>query len=41
MALLEEGFQLFDSLYATFLEVRLGTTWADEEKSIRKWLVSD
>lgn len=41
MSVLEEGLQLFDSLYATFLERRLGKTWADEEKSIRKWLVSD
>ena len=41
MSLLEEGLQLFDSLYATFLEKRLGKTWADEEKSIRKWLASD
>jgi hypothetical protein len=41
MSLLEEGLQLFDSLYATFLEKRLGKTWADEEKSIRKWLTSD
>jgi hypothetical protein len=41
MYLLEEGLQLFDSLYATFLEIRLGKTWADEEKNIRKWLASD
>jgi hypothetical protein len=41
MSLLEEGLQLFDSLYATFLEIRLGKTWADEEKSIRRWLASD
>ena len=40
MSLLEEGLQLFDSLYATFLEKRLGKTWADEEKSTRKWLAS-
>ena len=40
MSLLEEGLQLFDSLYTTFLEKRLGKTWADEEKSIRKWLAS-
>ena len=40
MSLLEEGLQLFNSLYATFLEKRLGKTWADEEKSIRKWLAS-
>jgi len=41
MSLLEEGLQLFDSLFATFLEIRLGKTWADEEKGIRKWLASD
>lgn len=41
MSLLEEGLQLFNSLYATFLEIRLGKTWADEEKGIRKWLASD
>ena len=41
MSLLEEGLQLFDSLFATFLEIRLGKAWADEEKGIRKWLASD
>jgi len=41
MSLLEEGLQLFDSLYAAFLEIRLGKTWAGEEKNIRKWLASD
>jgi len=41
MYLLEEGLQLFDSLYAAFLEIRLGKTWADEEKKMEKWLASD
>ena len=41
MYVLEEGLQLFDSLYAAFLEIRLGKTWADEEEKIRKWLASD
>lgn len=41
MYLLEEGLQLFDSLYAAFLEIRLGNTWAEEEKNIQKWLASD
>ena len=41
MHVLEEGLQLFDSLYAAFLEIRLGRAWADEEKNIRKWLTSD
>jgi len=41
MYVLEEGLQLFDSLYAAFLEIRLGKTWAEEEKNIQKWLASD
>jgi hypothetical protein len=41
MYLLEEGLQLFDSLYAAFLEIRLGKTWAEEENNIQKWLASD
>ena len=41
MYVLEEGLQLFGSLYAAFLEIRLGKTWADEEKNIRGWLESD
>jgi hypothetical protein len=41
ISLLEEGLQLFDSLYATFLEIRLGKAWAGEEMSIRKWPASD
>jgi len=40
MYVLEEGLQLFDSLYATFLEIRLGKAWADEEKNIRRCLES-
>ena len=41
MHVLEEGLQLFDSLYAAFLGIRLGKTWADEEKNIRKWLATN
>ena len=41
MYVLEEGIQLFDSLYAAFLEIRLGKTWAEEEKNIQKWLASE
>ena len=41
MFVLEEGIQLFDSLYAAFLEIRLSKTWAEEEKDIQKWLASD
>jgi hypothetical protein len=40
MYVLEEGLQLFDSLYAAFLETRLGQSWTDEEKNIRQWLES-
>jgi len=40
MHVLEEGLQLFDSLYATFLEIRLGKAWADEKKNIRRCLES-
>jgi hypothetical protein len=40
MYVLEEGLQLFDSLYAAFLEIRLGKSWTDEEKNIRQWLES-
>jgi hypothetical protein len=39
--ILEEGLQLFNSLYATFLGIRLGKTWAEEEKNIRNWIASD
>ena len=41
MFVLEEGLQLFDSLYAAFLAIRLGKTWEEEEKNIRKWFASD
>ncbi len=40
MHLLEQEFQLFDSLYATFLGTRLGKEWIDEEKRMREWLNS-
>jgi len=38
MALLEEGLQLFDSLFATFLAERLGGAWPQTEGAIRAWL---
>jgi len=41
MHVLEEGLQLFNSLYATFLEIRLGKTWPEEEKKLRNWIASD
>jgi hypothetical protein len=39
MYTLNEGQQLFDSLYATFLRERLSrTTWTGKERAIRAWL---
>lgn len=38
MYLLEQGLQLFDSLFADFLSLRLGSGWSDEEEGIRRWL---
>lgn len=38
MSLLEEGLQLFDSLYANFLGERLGEGWAARKKEIEGWL---
>jgi hypothetical protein len=38
MALLEEGFQLFDSLYAEFLEERLSPDWGEKESAISQWI---
>lgn len=41
MYVLEEGLQLFDSLYAAFLRERLGNDWGEQEKIIEEWLASD
>jgi hypothetical protein len=41
MFLLERGMQLFDSLYADFLRLRLGSGWAKEDAQIEEWLASD
>jgi hypothetical protein len=41
MYVLEQGLQLFDSLYATFLEERLGEQWPERESQIRQWLNAD
>ena len=41
MFLLERGLQLFDSLYADFLRLRLGSGWAKEDAQIEEWLASD
>ena len=40
MYVLEQGLQLFDSLYATFLTLRLGSGWGDEEQQIGAWLAN-
>ena len=40
MHLLEVGLQLFDSLYATFLEKRLGDSWQEELRKIDGWLAA-
>ena len=41
MYVLEQGLQFFNSLYAAFLEIRLGKAWAEEEKRIQEWLAAD
>ncbi|HJV66628.1 MAG TPA: recombination-associated protein RdgC [Geomonas sp.] len=38
MVLLEKGSQLFDSLFATFLKLRLGNEWPEQEAQIQRWL---
>lgn len=38
MVLLEKGSQLFDSVFSTFLKLRLGNEWAEQEEQINKWL---
>ena len=38
MFLLEEGLQLFDSLFATFLRIRLDTGWPAIRSQIENWL---
>jgi len=38
MHLLETGLQLLDSLFAAFLEIRLGNEWEDEMTRIDAWL---
>lgn len=40
MHLLEQGLQLFDSLYCTFLHERLGPGWLKKEKDIAAWVAS-
>jgi hypothetical protein len=41
MFVLERGLQLFDSLYADFLRLRLGSGWAKEATNIEEWLASE
>ncbi|WP_224983243.1 recombination-associated protein RdgC [Geomonas agri] len=38
MLLLEKGTQLFDSVFATFLKLRLGNQWEEQATAIQKWL---
>ena len=38
VALIESCLELLDSLYKTFLEVRLGDAWKDEVKSLNEWM---
>jgi hypothetical protein len=38
MLLLEKGTQLFDSLFASFLQLRLGSAWGEQEAAIHGWL---
>jgi hypothetical protein len=38
MVLLDKATQLFDSLFATFLKLRLGNEWAEQEAQISTWL---
>ena len=41
MYLLEEGLQLFDSLFAAFLTARLGQGWNAEMGNVGKWLAEE
>ena len=38
MYLLEQGLQLFDSLFTAFLRERLGDAWGGRLKAISEWL---
>lgn len=40
MYLLEEGLQLFDSLFSAFLTLRLDMSWASKEQAIRNYLAA-
>ena len=38
MVLLEKVLQMFDSLFASFLKLRLGNAWGEQESAINGWL---
>lgn len=38
--LIEGCLELLDELYATFLELRLSSTWEEETRKVRSWLLS-
>lgn len=39
--LIETGLQMFDSLLATFLKIRLGESWAERRALVDTWLVQE
>ena len=41
MYTLNEGLQLFDSLYAAFLRERLASAWDAKQRAIQNWLTAD
>jgi hypothetical protein len=41
MYVMEEGLQLFDSLYAAFLRERLEDGWSEQKRKIEEWLADD
>ncbi len=41
MYVVEQGLQFFDSLYAEFLKLRLGTGWGEEMARIEGWLAGE
>ena len=38
MYLIEQGIQMFDSLFATFLAERLGDRWGERLMAVQDWL---
>jgi hypothetical protein len=41
MAVIEQGLQLFNSLYAMYLRERIGEGWSEKENMIRDWLTAE